>query len=129
MRSTCLKLLLPGAVLVLCGCTFARVRTNAEDFHEKIASIVPGETTGEELVTILGSEPNATIELWGGRTVYVYTFGDAKTMGLTLLLLNISKTNVGMDAAYFIIDGGVVSRMFVSSYSKDLPWDWWAFGG
>jgi hypothetical protein len=133
MTITSIRLLHPALALALLagGCSFARVRTNAEDFHERVKAVVPGVTRGEELRAILGSDPNASLDLWGGTGwILVYAFGDSKTAAFNLLLFNVSKTNVGIDSAYFIVDSdGVVQEMFVSDYSKDLPWEWWAFGG
>ena len=131
MRIQRLGLLLPCLAALVAGCTFARVRTNTENFHEKVKQVVLGTTTTEELREILGSDPNATVELFGGQAkMLVYAFGDSKTMALNLLILNISRTNVGADSAYFITNKeGIVLQMFVSDYSRDLSWDWWAFGG
>lgn len=111
------------------GCTWARQRTNVADFHQKVESVIPGTTRADQLKSILGTEPNTRVNAAGGKTIYVYNFGDAKTKGLTLLLINISKTNVGGDTAYLVVNRqGVVEEMFISSNSKDLPWEFWAFG-
>ena len=111
------------------GCTWARQRTNVADFHQKVGSVIPGTTRADQLKSILGTEPNTRVNAAGGKTIYVYNFGDAKTKGLTLLLINISKTNVGGDTAYLVVNRqGVVEEMFISSNSKDLPWEFLAFG-
>ncbi len=117
------------AVLCCAGCTWSRERVNAIDFHTKAATVVPGTTKSSELATILGTPPNATLDIKGGKEVYVYNFGDSKTKGLTLIFVNIMKTSRGEDSAYFVIDStGVVEEWVVSTNSQDLPWEWWAFG-
>ena len=88
-------LLLP---LLLGACTFARQKINVEGFHEKAEQIVPGKTKAADLSKILGSPPNAVLPLKDGKKVYVYTFGEGKTAGLTLILFNVSKTNLGIDS-------------------------------
>jgi hypothetical protein len=96
---------------------------------EKSALVEVGKTKGADLESIIGSPPNTIIPMQGGREVQIYNFGDSKTSGLTLILLNISKSNVRFDSAYFFIDAqGVVERKSLSNYSKDVPWQWWAFG-
>ena len=116
-------------VLSFAGCTFSRARINAEDMFEKAGHVEVGKTKGAELESIIGSPPNTIIPMQGGREVQIYNFGDSKTNGLTLIIINILKTNVRFDSAYFFIDAnGVVERKSISNYSKDVPWQWWAFG-
>lgn len=116
-------------VLCLTGCMWARQKVNIEDFHTKAEAVVEGKTKAGELEGIFGSSPNAIIPQKEGKKVYVYSFGDGKTNGLNLILVNIRKTNLGMDSGYFFIDqNGVVEEKIISSNSKDVPWQWWAFG-
>lgn len=115
--------------LLASGCTFNRTKTNLEDFHERIERVEVGVTTSEDLLDILGGPPTNIIDVAGDRRVWLYTFGDSKTSGLTLIVLNISKSNVGIDSAIFILDpDGVVEEARYSRNSEDLDWDWWAFG-
>lgn len=126
LRVVPVLLLLP---LFLGACTFARQKINVEQFHEKAELVVPGETKADELVDILGSPPNAILPLKEGKKVYVYTFGQGKTKGLTLILFNVSKTNVGIDSGYFFIDrNDTVEEKVISNNSREVPWEWWAFG-
>jgi hypothetical protein len=122
-------LALLSLLLCLGACTFARAKINAEDMFEKSSLVEVGKTKAADLESIIGSPPNSIIPLQGGREVQIYNFGDSKTNGLTLILLNITKTNVRFDAAYFFVDAnGIVERKSISNYSKDVPWQWWAFG-
>ena len=127
-RATALALL--GALLCLGACTFARARINAEDMFKKAKQVEIGKTKAADLESIIDNPPNTIIPLQGGREVQIYNFGDSKTNGLTLILLNISKTNVRFDSAYFFVDpNGIVERKSISNYSESVPWQWWAFGG
>lgn len=110
------------------GCTFHRSRLNIENFNSKAAQVTPGKTTAGELVEILGSDPNTILPIEDGKSIYIYYFGDTKTSGLTLILINLMKTNSGIDSGFFILDkSNVVQRVFVSSNSEEVSWGWWPF--
>jgi len=107
---------------------FVRNKINVENFHAKAEQIIPGTTTAARVIEILGSPPNAILQLRDERA-YVYTFGDAKSGGFNLFVFGSRKTNTGIDSAYFFLDANdVVKRKMISNYSRDLDWDWWAFG-
>jgi hypothetical protein len=117
-----------ASLLTLGGCTFHRAQINVADLEQRATAVQPGRTTVAELETILGG-PATSITPIGGKLLYVYTFGDSKTAGLTLILLNISKTNTAIDTALFLVDeNDVVEWMGIGRNSSDVPWDWWAFG-
>jgi hypothetical protein len=123
-----LALLLSLSLLAGSGCTWSRTRVNDPDFRTKAASVVPGKTTARELIQTLGTPIN-WVELPGGNHMYAYSYGDSKTEGLTLLVVNILKTNVGLDSAFFLLDDkDVVREKYIGTNSEDLPWEWWAFG-
>jgi hypothetical protein len=114
---------------ILSGCTFARQKINIQGFHEKAESIIPGTTKADELDVILGSPPNAILPIANDNQIYLYSFGQGKTCGLNLILLQIQKTIIGFDTGYFLIDKDkIVKEKVVSTNSTDIPWRWWAFG-
>ena len=114
--------------IALTGCMFGRNKINIEEFNAKAAQIETGKTTAKEATEIIGSPPNAILQLGKGERAYVYTFGDAKTGGLNLIVFNTRKTNTGIDSAYFFLDDNdVIVKKIVSNYSDDLDWDWWPF--
>jgi hypothetical protein len=118
-----------AVLLSAAGCSFARTRTNLDDFYQRAESVVPGETRIRDLVDILGSPPNNVIPLPDGGQVFLYTFGDAKTAGLDLILFSVSKSNVGVDTAIFTIGkDGVVEEVIYSTNSQKLDWQLWPFG-
>ncbi|MHC5034526.1 MAG: hypothetical protein ACYTFZ_05785 [Planctomycetota bacterium] len=121
-----LSCLLAGASA---GCSFSRGLTNIEDLHQRIESVVPHETTGAELVEILGSPPNNVLAAAEGKRIWLYTFGDSKTAGLNLIVFAVSRSNIGIDTALFILDkDSVVEEVVCSTNSQDLEWEFWPFG-
>ena len=125
-------ILLPFASLALVGsltgCLFQRFELNTADFRERVASVEPGVTTQAELEALVGP-PGGITPLAGGDRLLVYAFGEQKTAGLTLILLNISRANAGFDTAIFHVDAkGVIREQSITRNSEDLRWQWWAFG-
>jgi hypothetical protein len=113
---------------VIAGCTFNRTQINQADLERRVSAVVPGQTTLAELEAMAGG-PATSITPIGDKRLYAYTFGDSKTAGLTLILLNISKTNAAIDTALFLVNqDNVVEWAGVGQNSKDVPWQWWAFG-
>lgn len=110
------------------GCAWRRARTNVADMFQRVDRVQPGSTTASELVSILGSPPNNVLELSGNRSVFIYTFGDSKTESFNIILLEITRSNVGIDSALFVLQGDVVEKVYVSTNSKDLAWQFWAWG-
>lgn len=110
------------------GCAWNRHQTNQADMLERSAQVVPGQTTAAELEEIAGGPPTSITPI-GDKEAYIYTFGDAKTEALNLILLVISKTNSAIDTAVFLVDENkVVESMKVGTNTEDLPWEFWAFG-
>ncbi|MCA9771742.1 MAG: hypothetical protein KC466_04990 [Myxococcales bacterium] len=112
------------------GCTFARQRTNIEDPYGKIAQVQAGVTSTADLARIFGAGPTTVVDAPGGGALWIYAFGDAKTWQIGLIVFNVGKTNAAQDAAVFVVDGaGVVQEVHYGTNSKDLPWQFWPFGG
>lgn len=113
----------------LAGCSWSRTVVNDPAIRERAAAVVPGTTTAADLPGILGSEPLSFIEVGDGRRLLVWGYGESKTEGLNLVVVSFSRTNSGLDTAFFLVDAdGVVRRKWVGTNSRDLPWEWWAFG-
>ena len=131
MPSLRLPVRLAGAALLLAtsACSWNKTVINEADFIARADQVVVGQTKREQLPEILGSTPLTWIETDNGTQVYVYSYGQSKTNGFNIILLGISRTNTRIDAAYFVTDkSGVVSMKFVGTNSKDVPFQWWAFG-
>lgn len=122
-----------AAVLALCaatGCSLQRQRINIENPYTRFQRVKPGQTRVEELSAILGTGPSNVVPVPPDREGYVYSYGDSKTWMLGLLFINFQKTNTGIDTAVFVVDrNGVVERVVHGTNSKDLPWQFWPFGG
>jgi hypothetical protein len=117
-----------ACALLASGCTFMRHHINTVDFHERIRNVEDGKTTTDELRDMIGSPPQSVLYTGKGERIWVYSFGEAKTAGLTLIVFNTLKTNMGLDGALFLIDeNGVVKEHIVSNNSQDLAWEWWPF--
>lgn len=126
------RVLMALAVLLLLslpGCVFARAQLNAADLEERVARVVPGATTMAEVEEAIGGPATSITPLGGGKLLHVYAFGDTKTAGLSLIVLNVSRTNSGIDTAFFVVNtDGIVEEKRIGQNSKDVPWEWWAFG-
>lgn len=122
-----------AAVLVLGalgGCSMQRQRINIENPYTRFERVHPGRTRVEELSAILGTGPSNVVPIPPDSEGYVYSYGDSKTWMLGLIFLNFQKTNTGIDTAVFVVDrDGVVQRVVHGTNSKDLPWQFWPFGG
>ena len=125
-----MRIALAAAVVVMAlgGCSWGRQQINQADLERRVAGVVPGQTTAAELEQMAGGPPTSITPI-GQKQLYAYTYGDSKSEALTLLIINIGKTNTGLDTALFLIDeNGVVESSRVGTNSQDLPWEWWAFG-
>jgi hypothetical protein len=122
---------LPLALLaaLAAGCSFNKVDVNDPEIPDRAEAVVPGTTTRDELVAALGSEPVHFIQLKDGSRLLVYAYGQSKSNGLSLGIVNFSKTNTGIDTAWFLVGpDGVVRDKWVGDACRGLEWDWWPFG-
>jgi hypothetical protein len=107
-----------------------RQRINIENPYTRIGRVNVGETRVEELTAILGTAPSSVVPVPPDKEGYVYSYGDSKTWMLGMIFLNFQKTNTGIDTAIFVVDrNGVVEKVIHGTNSKDLPWQFWPFGG
>ncbi len=128
-RCLAIGILTVTATLCGSGCAWNRVKINDPDAGVRADQVIPGKTKTADLVRIMGSEPNSVMPVKGDRQLYIYNFGDTKTKAFNLILIEIGKSNSRLDSAYFFIDpNGVVERKSVSRNSREVPWEWWAFG-
>lgn len=122
-----------AALLLSCatagGCTFARSEVNNKDLPALVKEMKPGQTTEDDLVRSIGTPPGQIIMMPSGNRLLVYSYGQSKTKGLTLLVFNVSKTNAAVDTAIFLVNKqGVVEEAWVGDNSGKIDWEWWAFG-
>jgi hypothetical protein len=118
--SSSVAVLTAVVVMALAGCSWGRQQINQADLETRVARVVPGQTTAAELEELAGGPPTSITPI-GQKQLYAYTFGDSKSEALTLLIINIGKTNTGLDTALFLIDeNGIVESSRVGTNSKDL---------
>ena len=119
---------LATVALVASGCTNARAQLNMKQFQAALPEIEVGKTKIGEIEASIG--PAMSITPVGNSLVYAWVYSDSKTRGLTLILLNISKTNTGFDVAHFRVrpSDNVIEGVQLGKNSTDVPWEWWAFG-
>lgn len=113
---------------LLGGCIWNRAKVNDAEVAARAAAIVPGKTHAEELPKLMGTVPSSVIPLKDGRTVYAFSYGDAKTEGFTLLLFTLSKTNSAFSAVYVFTDMKGVVRHVEASPAPETAWEAWPFG-
>ena len=120
---------------LLFGCSFSRHRINDTAIGEKVraaqadGSLQFGTTTPEDVIRIVGSDPHTVLALPGGGRLLGFTYGQTKFQGFTSIILNITKSNTGLDTALFFFDeNGRLFKHYGSTHSKDLRFEWWAFG-
>lgn len=123
-------LLLAGLLAFLTtGCLWARGHINQPDFYERAASIENGVSTEDDVLDALGSYPGTVRELKSGKTLWAYIFGDSKTEGFNMFIVNFQKSNIGIDTALFKFDeNGVLEKHWISQNSENLEWETWPFG-
>ncbi len=122
------SLLIALALLSLNGCIWNRTKINDAAVRDRARTIVLGKTHAEQLPKIMGIAPSSMIPLRDGRTVYVFAYGDAKTEGLSLLLVTLTKTNSIFTAVYVVTDAKGIVRNIYRSPELDAEWETWPFG-
>ena len=130
-RRFSVALVAAGLLLVLAsGCSMHRTRINIENPFERFGKIEPNVTRSTELEGILGTAPSNIVPVAPDKQGWVYSFGASKSWMLGIVLFNVQKTNTGVDTAVVIVDqAGYVDRVIHGSNSKDLPWQFWPYGG
>ncbi len=115
MRTTALLL----AVLVFAspGCAWYRAKIGGRPDPEKVSKIVAGQTTRQEVDTLLGA-PDAVARL-GSGDVYLYRYDEGKAFLLFLLLVNWGNLDLKPDRLLVAFDSnGLVTNV---AYRSDSP--------
>lgn len=120
--------LLAGVLACTSGCIWTRAKVNDAAVRERAAAIQIGKTRAEQLPTLLGVVPSAVIPLKDGRQVLVFAYGDAKTEGLSLVVVTFTKTNSAFSAVYVLVDAEGVVRQVQTAPRQEIAWETWPFG-
>lgn len=124
-----LRLALLGVVLAFApGCIWTRAKVNNAAVRERAGVIVPGQTRAEQLSALLGVVPSAVVPLKDGRQVLVFAYGDAKTEGLSLIVVTFTKTNSAFSAVYVLVNAEGVVEQVQTAPQQELAWETWPFG-
>jgi len=117
---------LVGLILPLSGCFFARVNRNDPIVAESLQHLVPGTTTAQEAVELLGG-PTLVVQL-GDRSAYRYDHTVTKATGLLLGIFNVGHTDTREDRLWLFFDAadrlthvGTSLQSHRASYA--LPWE------
>lgn len=129
-KSSCLETshCLIGAALVCCmlivqGCVFVRGNVGEPFQDENVASITKGESTRENVTSVLGA-PDEIVNA-GGYEIFHYRRFDSK-LGY---LLFFSRLNISSDHVYVFFDSkGVVEELVYGKRTPELRFQVWPFG-
>ena len=140
MRRTLVVLLV---ALTLPGCILGRVRDNVPLDPDKVAKIVPGQTTKKQVVELLGAPAYVNdriglrvlgkpVQTDNGPLVdelvrspldhsYTYEYTDTKSFALYLLIVSFTNQETKRDrVVVFFDEKGVVSHVGASFDAKDV---------
>jgi len=122
MRATILLLV---ALPLLPGCFLSRSTVNEPIFEDQIASLVPGQTTAEQAVEVMGA-PADVVQL-GRRTAWQYEHTVEKTAGLALVVFNMRGVDRHADRVWLFFDeDNVLSHLGATLAGEQakysLPW-------
>lgn len=110
------------------GCIWNRAKVNDASVAARVSRVAPGKTHASELPGLLGAEPTAVIPLRDGQTLYGWAYGDAKTEGLSLILVTLTKTNSAFASVYVLADAQGVVRRVQATPPPEVTWETWPFG-
>ena len=120
-------LLLALLPLVLSGCMWGRMRINDPTVADRARMVRPGVTRGDQVADVIGAQP--TMRLPGkDQTLFGYTYGDTKSHGLMLILVNFTRSTTVTDTLYVQVDNktGLVTDVHHPPH-HDIEWRWWPF--
>lgn len=91
-----------GLMLSLPGCFFARVNRNDPLVPSAVEQLLPGTTTAQQAVELLGG-PTLVVQL-GDRSAYRYDHTVTKATGLLLGIFNVGHTDTREDRLWLFFD-------------------------
>jgi hypothetical protein len=118
-------LLVIALSIPLPGCVLAKQTENEPLHPDRVAKLVPGTSTGKEVVELLGA-PTEVVQL-GRRSAYRYEFLAKKETGLLLLVVNLFNSDARADRVWVFFDEHDVLTHVASSMHADqaryaMPW-------
>ena len=113
------------ALLLGPGCYLSRNFVNEPIERERVARLVPGTTTAEQALALLGA-PTEVVQL-GKRSAWRYEHTQVKQAGLWLFVLGTLNTDSQSDRAWLFFDENDVLKhsgatLSAGSAEWSMPW-------
>jgi hypothetical protein len=117
---------LAAALALASGCFFSRNTTNEPLAADRIAKLVPGQSTASDALAQLGA-PNEVVQL-GRRSAWRYDHSVMKRAGLALIVIGFLNTDTQADRAWLFFDEKDVlthvgSTLAASKAEYTMPWN------
>lgn len=122
MKRVALLSLLP---LLCSGCFLQRTQFQQPIDAERVAQLVPGQSTAAEVVELLGA-PNEVVQL-GRRSAYRYQHDQEKVAGLFLIIIAFNNRDTQVDRTWVFFDENdtlthVGSTLEAEDTEYAMPW-------
>ncbi|MFT5050872.1 MAG: hypothetical protein ACI8QZ_002278 [Chlamydiales bacterium] len=107
------------------SCVFSRQATNEPIDPARVAQLMPGETSAQAAVELLGA-PTEVVQL-GYRTAYRYDRSVTKDTTLFLVVLNLRGSDTRQDRIWLFFDEDEILTHTSSTFAAErarykLPW-------
>ena len=124
LRALCFVL----CALAVSGCIWSRARMNDPKIVERAKLIRPGVTREADLPALLAGQPTRK-RFEDGKTIYEYSYSDAKTETFSIIVLSFSRTEDVSETLYVEVDPktGLVTRV-PKLTAHEPEWRCWPFG-
>ena len=124
LRALCFVL----CALAVSGCIWSRARVNDPKIVERAKLIRPGVTREADLPALLAGQPTRK-RFEDGKTIYEYSYSDAKTETFSIIVLSFSRTEDVSETLYVEVDPktGLVTRV-PKLTAHEPEWRCWPFG-
>lgn len=124
LRALCFVL----CALAVSGCIWSRARVNDPKIVERAKLIRPGVTREADLPALLAGQPTRK-RFEDGKTIYEYSYSDAKTETFSIIILSFSRTEDVSETLYVEVDPKTGLVMRVPKLTAHEPeWRCWPFG-
>lgn len=111
--------------LTASGCLMARTTTNEPLARPAVERLVPGKSTAQECLELLGA-PSEVVQL-GQRSAWRYQYQQMKRAGTFLIVLTLFNEDVRQDRVWLFFDPRDVLQSVGSTFEADraryaAPW-------
>jgi outer membrane protein assembly factor BamE (lipoprotein component of BamABCDE complex) len=115
-----------AVVLVLPGCFISRTLVNEPIEAASVSKLVPGTTTADEVLALLGA-PTEVVQL-GKRSAWRYDHLVSKTAGLWLIVVGVLNVDSQSDRVWLFFDENDVLKhagatLTANKAAYSFPWE------